>query len=99
MACWVGRWVAAIRVTGDGPAASGDGVGATGGLGCFLGEFGVLVDDDHQRGRRGGGFPDAGAVLGEGGGAGVEDADGVGEQVGGLVWCGGQPVQAGRPGL
>ena len=80
-------------------AQPGDGVGVLERGGCLLGQLGVLVDDDHQRGHPLGWFPFAPAVVGEVLGAGVQDGDRVGEQRGGLVRGGGEPVEARGPGL
>ena len=82
---------------GDGPAAPGDRVGVGGGVGCGLGQFGVLVDDDDQSGHVWGRLPDPLSGRGQVLGAGLEDGDRVGEQRAGLGGGGGQPGDAGRP--
>ena len=55
MASCVGRWVAARMSTAT-ARLGGDGVGVDGG---GFGEFGVFVDDDHERRPVFGRFPDA----------------------------------------
>jgi hypothetical protein len=83
---------------GDGAAAPGDRVGVVGGVGCLVGEFGVLVDDYDEGGGFGGRLPHACAFAGEGVGAGIKDAFGVPEQRGGLAGIGGEAVEAAHPG-
>src|ERR1039458_115070 len=133
IAFWVGRWVAAIRVTatarprrpmesaslvasGADSASSADssmmitraGMSGEGSqtrlpraarqaarVGGGLGAAGVLVNDDHQGGHVGRGFPDPLAERGEAGGAGFEDGHRVGEQGAGFGGGGGQAADAG----
>ena len=52
------------RVTATARAAAGDRVGVTGRDRRFVGQLGVLVDHDDQRGRREGGLPQPGPVRG-----------------------------------
>ena len=73
------------EVDGDGASAPGDGVGVLDGVGCVVGELGVLIDDDDQRGHVRCRLPDALSLLGEQRGAGLEDGDRVGEQGAGLL--------------
>ena len=53
MAFWVGRWVAATRVTASGAAEPGDRVGVAHRVGRVVGQLGVFIDDDDQRGHVG----------------------------------------------
>ena len=69
---------------GDRAAEAGDGVGVAHSSGCLVGEFGVLIDDDEQRGHLRRRFPDAAAGRCQMRGAGLENRYGVGEQHGGL---------------
>jgi len=43
MAFWVGRCVAAIRLTRDRSAQAGDGVGVPGSVGRVVGQLGVFI--------------------------------------------------------
>ena len=78
-------------------AEPGDSVGVAHGRGCLVGELGVLVHDDDQRGHVRGWFPDALSGRGQVPGPCLQDRDRVGEQRGGLVCAGGEPVDARRP--
>jgi len=57
----------------------GDGVGVVDGGWGVVAEFGVLVDDDDERGLGRVGLPDSLPGVGQPGGAGVQDGHGVGE--------------------
>ena len=80
MAFWVGRWVAAIRVTATARPSRAIESASLAGLGSVLGQLGVLIDDDDQRGHVRGRLPDAPAGRGEQLGAGFQDGHRVGEQ-------------------
>ena len=61
-------------------------------IGCLLGQLGVFIDDDDERGHLRGWIPGTPAVPGEVFGAGLENCDRVAEQCGCLVRGGGEPV-------
>src|SRR5690606_20915151 len=67
------------RYEGDGDCASSscDRVRVAGGVGCVVGEFGVLVYDDDERGEFWGRIPYAPSVGCEPFGARLQDGDGV----------------------
>src|SRR6266545_678483 len=81
----------------DGPAATRDRVGFLDRVRCVVGEFGVLIDDDQQRGEFGIGLPYSASGLGEPRGSRLEDGHGITQQHAGLVGCGSQTIDAGGP--
>jgi hypothetical protein len=80
-------------------AKPGDRVSVAHRVGCLVGEFRVLVHDDHKRGHVRGWFPYTAAGRGQVRGAALQDGNRVGEQCGGLLGRGGQPVDALAPWL
>jgi D-sedoheptulose 7-phosphate isomerase len=65
----------------DRSAEAGDSVGVAHGVGCPVGELGILIDDDHQRGHVRVRFPYAPPGRGQVRGTRLHHGDGVGEAV------------------